>query len=74
LEHDHRAITALSAVHPDERRQVIDEVLVPTLGDLMVTPKEIDVLISEVARVVAGGLNVALHPEIDPDELSRYIG
>ncbi len=58
----------------DDTRALIDEVLVPTVGDLMVTPKEIDVLINEVSRVIASGLNVALHPEIDNEELAKYIG
>ncbi len=74
LANDRRGLHVFSNMHPDERRQVIDDVLTPTLGDLMVTPKEIDLLINEVARIIAGGLNVALHPGIDTEELSRYIG
>jgi len=48
-----------------DKRGLIDEVLTPSLGDLMVTPKEIDVLILEMSKVLAGALNAALHPKID---------
>jgi len=78
LEHrvqsDVRLMGALDTLDRDERARLIDEVLIPTVGDLMVTPKEIDLLIADVSRVVAGGLNVALHPNIDAEELSSYIG
>ena len=47
----------LAALAPEEKSRLIDEVLLPTVGDLMVTPKEIDLLINDVSRVVAGGLN-----------------
>lgn len=53
----------------DDKRELINEVLAPSLGDLMVTPKEIDALILEMSKVLAGALNAALHPKID---LDRY--
>ncbi len=49
----------------DDKRELINEVLTPSLGDLMVTPKEIDVLILEMSKVLAGAINAALHPRID---------
>jgi spore protease len=74
MQSDPRVISALDTLGREERARLIDEVLIPTVGDLMVTPKEIDLLITEVSRVVAGGLNVALHPNIDAEELASYIG
>jgi spore protease len=70
---DFRYMGGLDRLGREQRSQLIDDVLIPTVGDLMVTPKEIDVLINEVSRVIAGGLNVALHPGIDADELASYI-
>jgi spore protease len=52
-----------------DKRALIDEVLSPYIGDLMVTPKEIDVLILEMSKVLAGAFNAALHPKVD---LSRH--
>jgi len=51
-----------------EQRQLIDEVIGPTMGDLMVTPKEIDVVVNDMADVLAEALNRALQPELDRSE------
>ncbi|WPD19929.1 MULTISPECIES: GPR endopeptidase [Thermaerobacter] len=53
-----------------DKRRLIEEVLGPAVGDLMVTPKEIDVFVEEMATVVASGLNAALHPRLDEIDLS----
>lgn len=58
----------VSEMDAEDKRSLIDEVLAPSVGDLMVTPKEIDVLILEMSKVLAGALNAALHPRIDLDE------
>lgn len=55
---------ALIRLSPEEKRRLISEVLSPTIGDLMVTPKEIDQLMEDMARVVAAGINAALHPRV----------
>lgn len=46
------------------KRRIVEDVLSPTVGDLMVTPKEIDELIADMARLVAAGINAALHPAV----------
>lgn len=56
----------------DEKRKLIHEVLSPLGHNLMVTPKEVDVFIEDMANVIAGGLNAALHGEIGQDELGAY--
>lgn len=56
-----------------EKYKLINEVISPYVGNLMVTPKEIDRLIDDVAIVIANGLNLALHPSIGPDDIDRYI-
>lgn len=57
----------------DMRSDIITEVLSPHLGDLVVTPKEIDALIESMAKVIAGGINVALHPKLDLKETLYYL-
>lgn len=47
---------------PMEKWQMIREVLEPIGNNLVVTPKEIDEFMEDMAQVVAKGLNVALHP------------
>jgi spore protease len=58
----------LHEMEQDEQRRLIDEVMGPELGSLMVTPKEIDVLINDMADVVSEALNQALQPDLDRSE------
>jgi spore protease len=56
-----------------EKYKLISEVIAPYVGNLMVTPKEIDRLIDDIAIVIANGLNLALHPSIGPEDIDRYL-
>ncbi len=58
----------LKQMAPSEQRGLIDEVLGSRFSGLMVTPKEIDVLIDDMADVLAEALNRALQPELGADE------
>ncbi len=56
-----------------ERGRLIGEVLSPYMGTLFMTPKEIDDLIEDIAICVAGGMNAALHPGIDLNDILQYV-
>ncbi|WP_102345532.1 GPR endopeptidase [Bacillus sp. Marseille-P3661] len=56
----------------DEKRKLIHEVLSPLGHNLMVTPKEVDVFIEDMANVISAGLNAALHNEVDQDNIGAY--
>ncbi|WP_413380114.1 GPR endopeptidase [Alkalihalobacillus sp. 1P02AB] len=56
----------------EEKRQLIQEVLSPLGHNLMVTPKEVDVFIDDMANVIAAGLNAALHKSINQDNTGAY--
>lgn len=58
----------LKQMAPSEQRGLIDEVLGSRFSGLMVTPKEIDVLIEDMADVMAEALNRALQPELGTNE------
>ncbi len=58
----------LKQMAPSEQRGLIDEVLGSRFAELMVTPKEIDVLIDDMAEVLAEALNRALQPQLDASE------
>jgi len=60
-------------MRPDFIEGVIQEVLAPFAGNLMVTPKEIDTLIQNTAKVVAGGISMALHPSITVEDYTLYL-
>lgn len=75
MEHAHfgRFFKSMRNLSPEERQQIVRQVLPAALGDLMVTPKEIDTLISDISSVVAGGINSALHPHIDYHNVHKYL-
>ena len=56
----------------EEKHQLIREVLGPTGHNMMVTPKEVDTFIEDMANVLAGGLNTALHKNVTQDNLGAY--
>lgn len=53
----------INEMEQDEKYNMIKQVLTPYVGDLVVTPKEIDAIIGNVSEVVAHGINYALHSE-----------
>lgn len=53
---------------PAEKWHLVREVLDPMENNLVVTPKEVDEFVDDVAFVVAKGLNVALHPSMTMDD------
>jgi spore protease len=63
----------LSRFDGPEQRRLVDEVLSPSIGDLMVTPKEIDVYIEDMARLLAGALNTTLQPGVSHDEVRAFL-
>lgn len=55
-----------------EKRLLLEEVLTPMGKNLMVTPKEIDGLMIDMAELIAKGINAALHEKIDETNFSAY--
>ncbi|MGF2617154.1 GPR endopeptidase [Rossellomorea vietnamensis] len=68
LPEEHHRKTFLGIVgtlEDEEKRKLIHEVLAPIGHNLMVTPKEVDVFIEDMANLVASGLNAALHSAVN---------
>lgn len=74
---DHAAFSryfkSMQSLSEHDQRTIVRQVLPDTLGDLMVTPKEIDRLINDMADIVAGGINQAMHPNIDYKNIHNYL-
>ncbi|HHV72254.1 MAG TPA: GPR endopeptidase [Clostridia bacterium] len=51
---------------------IIEKILAPYQDNLMVTPKEIDRLIDDMSIIIANGINSALHPKLDLEEVMKY--
>ena len=43
-------------------------------GELVVTPKDIDIVIDRTAKVIANGINLAIHNNLTIDEIESYVG
>ncbi|MFC0522547.1 GPR endopeptidase [Pontibacillus salicampi] len=55
-----------------EKRKLIHEVLNPLGHNLMVTPKEVDGFMKDMAHVIATGMNAALHETVNPDNEESF--
>jgi spore protease len=62
----------LDKLNEEERLHLVKEVLTPIGHDLLVTPKEIDQFIDDIANIIASGLNAALHEAVDSDNVAAY--
>jgi spore protease len=56
-----------------DKRSIMEEVLTPYGGRLMVTPKDIDTLVEDISRLIAGGINAAVHPAVESNEVGKYL-
>ncbi len=63
----------LEQMESEDKYSLIKEVLMPYMPNVVVTPKEIDDLISNLSLVVANGINISLHHGIDLKDVNRYI-
>jgi spore protease len=71
-QHRQTFLGMVGTLEDEEKRKLIYEVLSPLGHNLMVTPKEVDVFIEDMANLIAGGLNSALHKKIDQDNTGMY--
>jgi len=70
---DNEFYKMLKNINKNEKYQLIREVLSPYIGDLMVTPKDIDTIIESISKIIANGINIALHPSIHLKDVNRYL-
>ncbi len=61
------------AMPEQQKMQMINQVLEPYMGNMIVTPKEIDELVNDVTHLIAGGLNTAFHEGVDYSEVFQYL-
>ena len=63
------------ASEADEERLMacVERVVTQRLGDLIVTPREVDALVERMAGIVAEGINLALHPELTESEIAQLM-
>lgn len=63
----------LKALSEGERETLIKEVLGQKLSSLVVTPKDIDMVINAISNIIANGINIALQPALTLKDINKYI-
>lgn len=56
----------------EEKRALIKDVLTPIGHNMMVTPKEVDGFMKDMANLLASGVNAAMHDKVTVDNLGSY--
>lgn len=62
----------LQGMDKEEKYQLITEILNPYVGNMFVTPKEVDAVVDRLANIIANSINIALHPGITIEDINRY--
>ncbi|ONI45283.1 GPR endopeptidase [Candidatus Epulonipiscium fishelsonii] len=55
-----------------EKYSLIKKTITPTIGNLFVTPKDIDEVIMYLGNVISNAINIAVHPSITIDDINKY--
>ena len=63
----------LQSLDEQHLNSLVAEVLTEGLGDLVVTPKEVDLLIDDAAGIIADGINLAIHNGLSMEDVNRYL-
>ncbi|MDD3223837.1 MAG: GPR endopeptidase [Clostridium sp.] len=63
----------LKSIDKNKKQKMIEGILNPYMGNLMVTPKEIDSVIEAVSKIIAGGINIALQPALTKEDIDQYM-
>lgn len=58
----------------ENKREIIRRALTKNAGNMMVTPKDIDLVIQRAAKTVANGINLALHRNLSLEDIENYVG
>ncbi len=58
----------------EELDRMCEKLLEGALGEMIVTPREVDDLIGDVAQMLASGINQALHPGLNENEIMTMMG
>lgn len=62
----------LERLSKQEKYLLVKEVLYPHIGNMFVTPKEIDEVIEYLSSIIANGINIAMHPGITMEDINRF--
>lgn len=64
----------LNSIDRNEKEEIISSVLDSDMGELMVTPKNVDSTIESLSKIIANGINMAIQPNMDMEEINKFMG
>ena len=65
----------LKSLDKNEKENLIKEVMSSkTSTDMIVTPKDIDLVINSLSKIIANGINMAVQPNMDMEEINKFMG
>lgn len=63
----------LKSVDKDEKQKMIKEILEPYGENIMVTPKDVDLVVDSISKIIANGINIALQPALDLSDINTFL-
>lgn len=65
----------LKSLDKYEKEKLIREIMSSKTGmDMIVTPKEIDLVINSLSKIIANGINMAVQPNMNMEEINKFMG
>ena len=65
----------LKSLDKNEKENLIKEVISSQIStDMIVTPKDIDLVISSLSKIIANAINMAVQPNMDMEDINKFMG
>lgn len=65
----------LKSLDKNEKENLIKEVMSSkNNSDMIVTPKDIDLVINSLSKIIANGINMAVQPNMNMEEINKFMG
>lgn len=63
----------LKDIDKSEKKMLIKEVLSANVGELIVAPKEVDMIIESLSKVISNGINMGIQPEMEMEDINKFL-
>jgi len=63
----------MSYMNEDNKWNTIQNILTPFYDELAVTPKDVDLVVDSLSKILANSVNIALQPALTLEDINRYI-
>lgn len=63
----------ITFIGEDNKWHIIQNILSPFYDELAVTPKDVDLVVDSLAKILANSVNIALQPALSLEDINRYI-